>query len=350
MSPGETLASLGHVNLRAHDWLVCPLCAADLRVGTGERAADDLKTGSVRCGGGHVFPIVRGVPRLLADRTVGENDDARSIEESFSQEWGHFEYHADDRTWGQDVEERLDDFLRMIDRRPEWLEGRRVLDAGCGNGVLSHAIGMAFACDVLAADLSQSVEGAHRHFAARGPHRTHYIQANLMRPPFRAGTFDVVFCAGVLHHTPDTRRTLEGILGALAPGGTIFIWLYSHIPGARWRFKLAARSLISRLPSRLQHAIVTAMLPQAMLRQHLRTILGRNDFRDRLKWRERLVILLDYYTPRFRWEHSSDEVHNWFRELGLTDIKTTEVGPYGFGVAASLAADRGAAGRPLVTA
>jgi len=44
--------------------------------------------------------------------------------------------------------------------------------------------------------------------------------------------------------------------------------------------------------------------------------------------------MLDSYTPRYRWRHTPDEVDGWYRDLGFGDVKVTERGIEGFGVAA----------------
>ena len=44
--------------------------------------------------------------------------------------------------------------------------------------------------------------------------------------------------------------------------------------------------------------------------------------------------MLDSYTPRYRWLHTPDEVQGWYLEHGFTDIRVTEEGQHGFGVAA----------------
>ena len=182
-----------------------------------------MSEGSVRCSRGHAFPVVRGVPRLLRDFHLSDAEAARSIHQSFSREWSHFDYD-DDRTWGHTIEKRKADFLRHIACPPDVLAGKVVLDAGCGNGALSVAMS-SFGCDVVATDISSSVEAAYRHFNGRDPDRTHFIQSDLMSAALRPAAFDVVYCAGVLHHTPNTRATFESLLPALAPGGTIFVWL-----------------------------------------------------------------------------------------------------------------------------
>ena len=176
---------------------------------------------------------------------------------------------------------------------------------------------------------------AHQHFSKQDDDRTDYVQANLMHPPFRHDAFDVVFCAGVLHHTPSTKATFDMLAPTLAPGGTIFVWLYHHVPGRVLALKAKLRQGISRMPAPIKERLVMyVFLPQAMLRQYVRTALGSNEPIDRLKWRERLVILL---TPTRRATAGSARLRNWpagTAELGFTDIEATERGHWGFGVAA----------------
>ncbi|HSD80912.1 MAG TPA: methyltransferase domain-containing protein [Solirubrobacteraceae bacterium] len=320
------------------DWLVCPICKGDLVTEPAAGRDTAIDDGFVRCPTGHVFPIVDGVPRLLGSGDAATAEDARSIRESFSREWQHFDYERD-RAWGLPVEQRQQDFLRQVDLAPEELEGRLVLDAGCGVGVLSQAIS-AFGCDVLAADIGRQVADAHAWYAERGTGRTEYIQADLMQPPFRPGTFDVIFCGGVLHHTPDTRATFEQLLPALKPGGTVFVWLYHHHPSRVVNLKLGLRRYITRLPAPAKHALVRALLPQAMLRQEIRARRPGADPADRLSRRERLITMLDSFTPRYRWEHTPEELQGWYREHGFVEIQTTELVEWGFGVVARRPAEQ----------
>ena len=310
---------------KALAWLACPVCGDPLEVGSG---GDEMVNCSVACSGGHVFPVVRGVPRLLPSQQVSTAEAARSIHESFSREWRHFDYEAD-RTWGQTVDERRADFLRHIDRPAEFLADKVVVDAGCGNGALSVAIST-LGCDVLATDISDSVEAAYQHFNGASD-RTYFIQSDLMRPALKPNTFDVVYCAGVLHHTPNTRATFESLLPALAPRGTIFVWLYWREHGLRARLSELVRRVLSPMPAPVKHATVWLLLPQSLIRNRIRAARGHT---EKLNAREVLVRMLDSYTPRYRWNHTPDEVRGWYDEHGFTDIKVTEKGPHGFGVAA----------------
>jgi SAM-dependent methyltransferase len=188
---------------------------------------------------------------------------------------------------------------------------------------------------VIAIDVSESVVEAFRHFAAKGNDRTHFIQGDLMNPPFKQEVFDVIYSSGVLHHNPDTREALFAIAKTLKPDGRIYIWVYRAIPGLSHKLKELFRRAISPTPSAVKHMIVGLWLPQAMLRQYLWTLLGRNTEQDRLRWSERFVMLLDHYTPRWRWEHMPETVMSWYRELGYDHIEQTEDRTWGFGMAAS---------------
>ena len=363
------------MKLRAVDWLVCPTCSAGLRLadpaGVNIRSCEhrappqcsvcrteqsapheaanvhefacgrchsvEIMSGRLICANEHEYEIFRGVPRMidapagagarLSRRTsLGDPDAIRS---SFDREWSHFDYS--DRTWALDVEARRELFLAEMNIRAQDLGGAIVLDAGCGNGALSSAISD-LGCEVVASDVSGSVERAFEHFARKGNDRTYFVRSDLTQHPFKQEVFDFIYSSGVLHHNPDTRTALKSVLRTLKRGGKIYIWVYHRIPGIRHAAKQCFRSAIAPLPASLKHAAIRMWLPQAMLRQYVRTAFGLNTAADRLRWRERLVLLLDHYTPRYRWEHTQAEVHGWYREMGLENIATTEVREWGFGV------------------
>ena len=167
-----------------------------------------------------------------------------------------------------------------------------------------------FGCDVVATDISSSVEAAYRHFNGRDPDRTHFIQSDLMSAALRPAAFDVVYCAGVLHHTPNTRATFESLLPALAPGGTIFVWLYWREPGLRARLSEGLRRVLSPLPAPAKHAAVWLLVPQSLLRNRIRAARGTA---QKLNARETAVRMLDSYTPRYRWLHTPEELTGWYK-------------------------------------
>lgn len=113
------------------------------------------------------------------------------------------------------------DFMR------DWLSancgGKVVLDYCCGNG--QNAIHIARDCDAMKCigiDISDvSIENAK--LAAKQSHvanRTEFLVADAEQTNLPANTFDVVICAGVLHHL-DVRRAFAEISRILKPGGKV---------------------------------------------------------------------------------------------------------------------------------
>ena len=56
-------------------------------------------------------------------------------------------------------------------------------------------------------DLGRSIEVAELN--TRGTTRVACVQADVRYPPFRRGSFDLVYSLGVLHHVEPTARTLR---------------------------------------------------------------------------------------------------------------------------------------------
>src|SRR5205823_11204819 len=64
-----------------------------------------------------------------------------------------------------------------------------------------------------------------RHFQQEGLH-SRFIQGDAENLPFPNNTFDLVYSHGVLHHTPDTPRTIREVHRVLSPGGRAVVMLY----------------------------------------------------------------------------------------------------------------------------
>lgn len=112
------------------------------------------------------------------------------------------------------------------------LEGKRVLDLGCGYGGVAVAVARRGA-DVVGTDFdAQRLQGAT--IRVRDDHPT--CQVQLVRSaaenlPFAPAVFDIVLSSSVLEHVQSHTQTLAEIARVLRPGG----WLYLQFPN---RFSL----------------------------------------------------------------------------------------------------------------
>lgn len=102
------------------------------------------------------------------------------------------------------------------------LAGARVLDVGCGGGLLAESLARAGA-DVMAIDLAPTmIETARLHALDAGlkiEYQVESAESVLQRP----GRFDVVTCMEMLEHVPDPAATVAVLGGLVRPGGDVFI-------------------------------------------------------------------------------------------------------------------------------
>lgn len=120
----------------------------------------------------------------------------------------------------------------------------RVLIAGCGTGVQTMNVVQTYAnASVLAVDLSRSsLAYGMRKLAQYGIDSVRHVQADILDLADLDDRFDLVESFGVLHHMREPLAGLRVLADLLAPGGLLFLGLYSKIARAS---VVAARELIA---------------------------------------------------------------------------------------------------------
>lgn len=132
-------------------------------------------------------------------------------------------------------------FARLLDQA---IPGdARVLEVGCGTGqmclYLARADRVVVGADLTLASL-RLAEEARRRF---GLERARFVESDLNRPGLKAGAFDVVYCSGVLHHTPDPRAAFAQVARLARPGGMIVLGLYNAVARVPLRLRRTAARL-----------------------------------------------------------------------------------------------------------
>jgi len=117
---------------------------------------------------------------------------------------------------------RVEFYLEQLGR----LDGRRVLDAGCGGGLVARELADAGA-EVVGVDRSMGSLGVARR-ATNGSF--HPAQGRLERLPFADASFDAVVAADVLEHLPDLPAAVAELARVLAPGGSFLFDTVNRTP------------------------------------------------------------------------------------------------------------------------
>lgn len=117
-------------------------------------------------------------------------------------------------------EARVAEFLRFTGFDKDFLRGKLVLDAGCGNGRYTHAM-QELGATVDSIDVSQ--EAILQCWKVNPDARVSSIFDLDREVLFR---YDFILCWGVLHHTEDPKGGFDILTRALKSGGRLHIMLY----------------------------------------------------------------------------------------------------------------------------
>ncbi|PWF54588.1 bifunctional 2-polyprenyl-6-hydroxyphenol methylase/3-demethylubiquinol 3-O-methyltransferase UbiG [Massilia glaciei] len=138
--------------------------------------------------------------------------------------------------------------------RLEWinarvaLAGKRVIDIGCGGGILSESMAKKGA-DVTGIDLSEkALKVADLHSLDSGVTVRYELIAAEAMAEREAGRYDVVTCMEMLEHVPDPASIVKAAAGLVKPGGHVFFSTLNRNPKAYLYAVVGAEYLLRMLP------------------------------------------------------------------------------------------------------
>lgn len=138
--------------------------------------------------------------------------------------------------------------------RLEWINqriplfGKRVIDVGCGGGILAEAMAKKGA-DVTGIDLSdKALKIADLHGLESGT-KVRYEKISAEDMALReAGQFDVVTCMEMLEHVPDPLSIVRACADLVKPGGHVFFSTLNRNPKSYLYAILGAEYILQLLP------------------------------------------------------------------------------------------------------
>lgn len=176
----------------------------------------------------------------------------------------------------------------------------RIVEVGCGTGQMSLYLAHGDRT-VIGADLSRAAlrlaDAAARRFQIDS---VQFVETDLHQPGLKTNAFDVVYSAGVLHHTVDPAAAFASIAGLARPGGVVIVGVYNAF---------------GRLPLRIRRGIARLT--------NFRLVPFDPILRERHTEPERRVAWLrDQYQHPEEHRHTVAEVKRWFAANGIDYLRS----------------------------
>ncbi len=303
--------------------LVCPACRGALELLAVATNAGRVIEGQLTCPEcRRPYPIVGGIPRFV---------DASNYAASFGYQWLRHARTQYDSESGKAITERR---FFSATGWPRRMEGQQILEVGSGSGRFTEQAAQTGAF-VASVDYSRAVEANH----ASNGHLANVliVQADIFALPFATGSFDKVFCFGVLQHTPDPERAFLALPAMLTVNGQLAIDVYYKslattilnlkylvrwlVRGARadrlyagverwisWTWPLAR--IVARIPK-----LGPALLHRLIIPYYS---LGLSDDQARI-WAT--LDAFDMLSPRYDSPQRVADVQRWFERAGLRQVR-----------------------------
>ncbi len=156
--------------------------------------------------------------------------------------------------------------------RLDWIEsaaplaGKKVLDVGCGGGLLSEGMA-ARGAHVTGIDLSEKPLGVARlHLFESGLNVDYRLISAEAMAGAHPGEFDVVTCLEMLEHVPDPASIVAACARLVKPGGSVFFSTLNRNPKSYLFAVVGAEYVLNLLP-RGTHDYAKFIKPAELSRQ-----------------------------------------------------------------------------------
>ena len=128
------------------------------------------------------------------------------------------------------------------------LEGKKVVDVGCGGGILAESISQSGA-NTTGIDLSEkALKVAELHALEVGANLTYRAISAEDLADEQAEQYDVVTCMEMLEHVPDPASVVRACAKLCKPGGTLFFSTLNRNPKSYLFAIIGAEYILKLLP------------------------------------------------------------------------------------------------------
>jgi SAM-dependent methyltransferase len=218
------------------------------------------------------------------------------------------------------------------------LRGVHVLECGCGAGRFTEVL-LAQGATVTSIDMTEAVEADHANFPQDDRHRI--AQADILKLPFAGRGFDIVFCLGVLQHTPIPEQTMAALFEQVRPRGLLVVDHYTYRLGYFLSTQPIARAVLRRLPPdtglRVTDRMVRMLWPLHSRLRRYRRLLNRvspiytyfDTFPELSDEHQRAWAFLDTHdalTDHYKWFRTRRQIERALSDLGAVEVEAWKDG------------------------
>lgn len=279
---------------------------------------------------GKKFPVQNGVIDFVNDSNYADN---------FGDQWTRFPKLQMD-SFNRTTISR-DRFFRALGLSPADLYGKLILDVGCGTGRFAE-IALEAGAIVIGLDYSSAAYIAaknlenYKNFLA--------IRGNVYNLPFKKKSFDLVYCLGVLQHTPNVEKAFKNLPLMVKDQGLLVVDYYWKRLRSVLGWKYIIRLVTSHLPSstvlkilQIIHPIVYPLsyfiskIPKIgkTISRLLPIVNYSNDYPQLGSKLLRAWSFLDTYdswAPKFDQPQTVTTVKKWANDVKLKNLQVEHVG------------------------
>jgi SAM-dependent methyltransferase len=283
--------------------------------------------GSLVCTNAHKWGVRLGIPRMIPSSTT--------YADAFGLQWNVYRQTQLDSHTGAPISRVR---ARRCMGEAAWSllsqPGTDVLEVGCGAGRFTEVL-LEEGARVTSVDLSTAVEANQTNFPQNERHRV--LQADVLQLPFAPGQYDIVFCLGVIQHTPSPEETIAKLCEQVRPGGWLVIDHYAYslssLTKSRGLFRLFLRRMSPERGLRYTERLVDIFFPlhRAARKNHVaQALLSRISpvtayfhsypLTDELHRQWSLLDTHDSLTDWYKRRRTKGQIRRTLERLGVTDL------------------------------
>ena len=280
----------------------------------------------------------KGHNYTITNRTINFTEDS-NYTDNFGDQWTRFPRLQLDSFNGTNISKQR--FFSALSKTPDQLQGKLILDVGCGTGRFAE-IALEAGAIVVGLDYSSAAYVAaenlkeHHNFVA--------IRGDIYNLPFRKNSFDLVYCLGVLQHTPNVEKAFKSLPPVVKDSGNLVVDYYWKRLQTVVCWKYLIRIITSRMPEskvlKLLNIVHPVLYPLSnmvsrvpffgkMFSRMFPIVNYSNDYPQLKNELLRAWSFLDTYdnwAPKFDKPQTTKTITTWANDVGLQNVEVEHVG------------------------